>query len=69
MAGKIIIKGRAIGVALVSACSDPYFLPISIKITYRSREEARRIDEAILVERNGVRTTQGVSINLVGSCV
>ena len=63
------LEDRAFGVASISTYRDPYFLSFSIQITYRSREEARRIDEEILVEQIWVRTTQWASISLMGSCV
>ena len=69
MTGETIVKGWVIGVAKVNTCSDPYILPILIQTTHRSREEARGIDETILVERIGDGTTQRARIGLVGRCV
>ena len=69
MVSKTIVKGWAIGVAKVNICSDPYILPIGLQTPHRSREEARGIDEAFLMEWIGDETIQWASIGLMRCCV
>ena len=65
MASEAFVKGWAIGVALFSTYSNPYYLPICFQTTHWSWEEARRLDEAILVKRIWARTVPGTSNSLI----
>ena len=66
MASKALFKGWAIGIAPFSTYSNPHFLLICFQTTHWSREETRRLDKTILVERIWVKTQSGTSNGLMG---